>query len=242
VSWVVPDGRWSDHGGEDLKGASAGPSWVSAVINAVGGFDNDGNPLPTNCGYWNNTAILVVWDDWGGWYDHVLPWNCQPGPNGSCQGYPNNTGAQYVYGFRVPMLVVSAYVRLTNGMPGYISGACTSPGNCPNEKPPFVHDFGSILNFIEWVFGNNQQSIGEISPLYHYADFFAPDAPNSPGCNPTLCQYSLKDFFDFNTQRSFTKLPQPIETVCFIKPSDPKCFGTGFTASDPDADNVDLQD
>ncbi|MGO9074252.1 MAG: alkaline phosphatase family protein [Terriglobales bacterium] len=20
---------------------------------------------------WNDTVILVVWDDWGGWYDHV---------------------------------------------------------------------------------------------------------------------------------------------------------------------------
>jgi phospholipase C len=235
VSWVVPDGRWSDHGGEDPKGA--GPSWVSAIINAVGGFDNDGNALSTNCGYWNNTVILVVWDDWGGWYDHVLPLNCDPGPNGVCHGYDGNAGKQYVYGFRVPLLVVSAYAKQA-----YVSGACVAPGNCPNEKAPFIHDFGSILNFIEWVFGNNQLPIGEISPQYHYADFFAPDAPNSPGCNPTLCKYSLKDFFDFSTQRLFTKLPQPIKTVCFINPSDPTCFGVGFIPSDPDADNVDPQD
>jgi len=144
------------------------------------------------------------------------------------------------------MLVVSAYVRLTNGMPGYISGACTSPGNCPNEVPPFIHDFGSILNFMEYVFGTGGQPLhfagqppnSGISPSYPYADVFAPDG--HVVYPPSL--YSLSDFFDFNTQRSFTKLPQPIKTACFINPSDPNCFGAGFSPSDPDADNVDLQD
>ena len=26
-----------------------------------------------NSSYWANTAIIVTWDDWGGWYDHVPP-------------------------------------------------------------------------------------------------------------------------------------------------------------------------
>jgi phospholipase C len=103
VSWVIPDGYWSDHGGEEYDAAS--PSWVSAIVNAVGGYDNSGNKLATNCGYWANTVILITWDDWGGWYDHILPWRCQPGPNGSCLGYPGGPdrgGSEYVYGFRVP--------------------------------------------------------------------------------------------------------------------------------------------
>jgi phospholipase C len=28
--------------------------------------------LATNCGDWANTVVLMIWDDWGGWYDHVL--------------------------------------------------------------------------------------------------------------------------------------------------------------------------
>jgi phospholipase C len=45
---------------------------------------------------WANTAALIVWDDWGGYYDHVTP------PLGS-------DGQQL--GFRVPMMLLSPYVQ-----------------------------------------------------------------------------------------------------------------------------------
>jgi phospholipase C len=66
VSWVTPDGAYSDHPGKnaDFKGAA----WVAAIVNTVGNNKNcDGN------GYWKDTVILITWDDWGGWYDHVTP-------------------------------------------------------------------------------------------------------------------------------------------------------------------------
>ena len=44
---------------------------------------------------WNSTAIFVVWDDWGGFYDHVVP------PKVDQSGY----------GLRVPGLVISPYAR-----------------------------------------------------------------------------------------------------------------------------------
>ncbi|MFY9884269.1 MAG: alkaline phosphatase family protein [Candidatus Cybelea sp.] len=50
--------------------------------------------------YWNSTAIIVVWEDWGGWYDHVAP------PQLDYAGL----------GFRVPMIVVSPYAKA-----GYVS-------------------------------------------------------------------------------------------------------------------------
>jgi phospholipase C len=50
---------------------------------------------------WKTTAIVIVWDDWGGWYDHVPP----PGPL--------HYGG---LGFRVPAIVVSPYSKV-----GYIS-------------------------------------------------------------------------------------------------------------------------
>jgi phospholipase C len=90
VSWVIPTGANSDHPSSNTGG---GPSWVASVVNAIGT-----NP---QCGdgetYWNNTAIFITWDDWGGWYDHEPPTILQ--------------GAQgdYQYGFRVPFIVVSAY-------------------------------------------------------------------------------------------------------------------------------------
>ncbi|MGC1380094.1 MAG: alkaline phosphatase family protein, partial [Candidatus Baltobacteraceae bacterium] len=81
VSWVIPDGGNSDH---PADGSDTGPSWVTSVVNAVGASS-----------YWNSTAIVVVWDDWGGFDDPVSP------PKLDKQGGP---------GFRVGMLVISPYV------------------------------------------------------------------------------------------------------------------------------------
>ena len=44
---------------------------------------------------WNSTAVFVSWDDWGGFYDHVVP------PDVDVNGY----------GVRVPAMVVSPYAR-----------------------------------------------------------------------------------------------------------------------------------
>jgi phospholipase C len=80
VSWVIPDGVDSDHSG--FGSTDKGPSWVASVVNAIGESQ-----------YWDTTAIIVVWDDWGGWYDHVAP------PQLDYAGL----------GFRVPMILVSPY-------------------------------------------------------------------------------------------------------------------------------------
>jgi phospholipase C len=82
VSWVIPSRHNSDHGG--ITGANDGPSWVAAVVNAIG-----------NSPYWADTAIFITWDDWGGWYDHVAP----------------KLINSYEYGFRVPLIVVSPYAK-----------------------------------------------------------------------------------------------------------------------------------
>jgi len=87
VSWVIPDGQQSDHAGVN---DGSGPSWVASIVNAIG-----------NSAYWPDTAIILTWDDWGGWYDHVKP----PAILNS-----------YEYGFRVPLVVISPYAK-----PGYIS-------------------------------------------------------------------------------------------------------------------------
>jgi phospholipase C len=86
VSWVIPSLYDSDH---PASGCNGGPWWVTKVINAIG-----------TSPYWNNTAIVLLWDDWGGWYDNAPP-------------------AQINYtslGFRVPIVVISPFAR-----PGYIS-------------------------------------------------------------------------------------------------------------------------
>jgi len=125
VTWVVPTGQASDH---PAVNDGSGPSWVASIVNAIG-----------NSPYWVNTAIIITWDDWGGWYDHVPP------PQVISNGV--SWGSGYVYGFRVPLIVVSPYAKAA-----YVSHA--------------NHDFGSILKFIEKNFG---------LPSLGYADAHADD-------------------------------------------------------------------
>lgn len=73
---------------------------MASIVNAVG----NATQCDSGAGYWNNTAIVVTWDDWGGWYDHEAP-TILPPPFGD-----------YQYGFRVPFIFVSAYTQ-----PGYIN-------------------------------------------------------------------------------------------------------------------------
>jgi phospholipase C len=90
VSWVIPTGQDSDHADSNTGG---GPAWVASIVNQIGNNPKckDGET------YWDNTVILVTWDDWGGWYDHEPP-TILAGPQGD-----------YQYGMRVPFMVVSAY-------------------------------------------------------------------------------------------------------------------------------------
>jgi len=208
---------------------------VAAIVNAVGGRNNDGSSLPTQCNYWSNTVVLITWDDWGGWYDDVLPWRCNPGSNGTCLGYSNNTGEQNVYGFRVPLLVVSAYTPLN-----YISGTISQGGEGGGR---YVHDFGSILNFTEYVFGQGGNPLGGagscgIGPCaYPYADFLAPDAYTSGNCLKSICPYALSDFFQ-SQARSFTLINgAKYRTDCFINTGGQGCFGNS-SPMDPDDDAV----
>ena len=86
VSFVTPDALNSDHA---RFPSAAGPMWVSSIVSAIGASK-----------YWKDTAIFVTWDDWGGWYDHVVPPKIdQNGP-----------------GFRVPLIAISPYAKH-----GYVS-------------------------------------------------------------------------------------------------------------------------
>lgn len=81
ISWVIPTPKDSDHPG---TGSDTGPSWVAAVVNAIGEGPD-----------WDSTAIIVVWDDWGGWYDDAKP------PQLDYRGL----------GIRVPCMIISPYAK-----------------------------------------------------------------------------------------------------------------------------------
>jgi phospholipase C len=81
VSWVLPSGDNSEH---PPASVAQGQQHVTNIINQLmSGPD------------WKSTAIFLAWDDWGGFYDHVVP------PKVDGQGY----------GLRVPGLVISPYAK-----------------------------------------------------------------------------------------------------------------------------------
>ena len=81
VSWIAPNGKESEH---PPALVSAGQTYVTGLINSImQGPD------------WSSTAIFLAWDDWGGFYDHVVP----------------PTVDQNGYGLRVPGLVISPYAK-----------------------------------------------------------------------------------------------------------------------------------
>ena len=69
VSWVIPDAFDSDHSW-DVRNVS-GPSWVANIVNAVGQSTCKTPRRQARIG--TSTAIIITWDDWGGWYDHEAP-------------------------------------------------------------------------------------------------------------------------------------------------------------------------
>lgn len=134
VSWVTPDDRWSDHaGGNDYDG----PSWVAAILNSIGTHETcPSGTKDAGQNFWKDTAIIVTWDDWGGWADHELPRVASSLP---CRS--NDCRGDYEMGFRVPLIVISAY---------------TPAGLISDE----THDFGSILRMIEGVHHLSEGQLG----------------------------------------------------------------------------------
>jgi phospholipase C len=99
ISWIMPGSAWAPPiypftakpaiwacvTDEHPPGRSdCGMDYVSYLVNAV-----------MNSPYWQSTAIVITWDDYGGFYDHVAP------------PVVDSLGE----GFRVPTLVISPYAK-----------------------------------------------------------------------------------------------------------------------------------
>jgi hypothetical protein len=81
VSFVMGDDGQNEHPPSDIKD---GQAWVQSLITAI-----------QESKYWPSTTIFLTWDDYGGWYDHVVPPQVD----------------KYGLGFRVPLLMVSPFAK-----------------------------------------------------------------------------------------------------------------------------------
>lgn len=132
LTFLTPCVAESDHpnpeGTGPNGGTDEGPQWLAYVLNAIG-----------TSSYWNNTAVIVTWDDWGGFYDNYTPapWPFHPAANG--YGNPQDPNE---WGYRVPLMMISPYVTSR----GYISTTMISQG--------------AILNYIENTFGLGAGALG----------------------------------------------------------------------------------
>ncbi len=81
VSWIAPSAGVSEH---PQNSVTDGQAYVTSLVNAV-----------MRGPAWSTSAIFLAWDDWGGFFDHIVP------PKVDRNGY----------GLRVPALVISPWVR-----------------------------------------------------------------------------------------------------------------------------------
>jgi phospholipase C len=126
MTWITPSLADSDH---PVSASNLGPSWIASVVDAVGESQ-----------FWDTTAVFILWDDWGGWYDHVPP--PTTGPVG--------------LGIRVPIIVVSPYAKKA-----YVSHTTHSFGsmlhfteevfNLPNlgQEDAADDDFADMFDFTQ---------------------------------------------------------------------------------------------
>lgn len=115
---------------------------------------------------WRHMAIIIVWDDSGGWYDHVMPpiinqSHVPPdallGPGNAGNPPPGTYQGRLAYGMRVPFLVVSPFAK-------------------SNYVDHSVIDQTSVLRLIEknWHLGTigNQsfdQFASSLAPLFNFS-------------------------------------------------------------------------
>lgn len=113
VAWLNSGFLGDEKSGHPPSKLCAGENYAVKVLNAI-----------MNGPQWGSTAAILVWDDWGGFYDHVEPPTVERWTDGT----------PFRYGLRVPALVISPYAR-----PGYVSHE--------------THSHVSTLRFVETLFG-----------------------------------------------------------------------------------------
>ncbi len=132
VSWLIPPEGFNEHPGNGSS-LCAGENWTVEQLNAL-----------QQSKYWGSTAVVEIWDDFGGFYDHVAP------PHYDVMGL----------GPRTPALIISPWTKKgSNPLGGSIDHT--------------TYESSSVLRFIEdiWHLHALTKRDGQASPLAGAFDF-----------------------------------------------------------------------
>jgi phospholipase C len=147
-------GSNDDHPHADIL---RGQAFLSNVVNAI-----TASPL------WESTAVIITYDEWGGFFDHVVPPVLPDVP--PTDGFDHKQA-----GFRVPAFVISPFARR-------------------GRIDQHVYDHTSILKFVEWRFGLPSLAPRDKAArnLAHALDFAhprnaAPSLPTVTDPGPHIC-------------------------------------------------------
>jgi phospholipase C len=133
VSWLIPpEGHPNEHPGSQTN-VCEGENWTVEYVNAI-----------MKSEHWDSTAIVIVWDDFGGFYDHLEP------PHYDVMGL----------GPRTPALIISPWTKGGDNPDG-------------GSIDPTVYEFSSVLRFIEELHGLKPMTDrdAQASPLSGAFDF-----------------------------------------------------------------------
>ena len=166
VSWVLASLADSEHPG--FSSAASGEVVLRQVLESILAHPKT----------WAKTALLVTWDENGGFFDHVAPPVAPPGTRGewlTMSTLPKDADGirgPIGLGFRVPMLVVSPFSR--GGL------VCSD-----------VLDHTSTLRFLERRFGVEVPNLsawrrrvtGDLTGAFNFAATPKAAAPHLPAAN-----------------------------------------------------------
>ena len=175
---VLDDGTGNDdHPHADIRN---GEAFLSQVFQA----------LATGPA-WKSTVLIVTFDEWGGFFEHVAPPRAPAGNDIDT----DMVNGQVLLGMRVPTIVASPFTRNT--------------GNAPLVSN-IVFDHTSALKLIEWRWGLEPLTPRDASPLignfamamnFSNPDSQVPSLPKPAGVSSAGCPQAIGGIFDSDAVR-----------------------------------------
>jgi phospholipase C len=183
VSWLTPTGVSTDHPPSMLEPAQ---NFVTAEVNAI-----------MNSSYWNNTAIFLTWDDFGGLYDHVAP------PQIDTLGL----------GPRVPLIVISPYAKQgyishqVSEFSSFVKFAETNWGLPNLGKRDALTSIGDLTDYFD--FNQNPQSPLILNPIPYSYTLFVPSQGIGSNIKGTLSPIigGASTMYQYSVMYSLTDTP-----------------------------------